>query len=104
MFIEAHQRFRLVQQIIRTMGFIPDTMEDDETMIFVGDDWVVFLPDVNPSVVAIGFEEEIEPHHAAELSMRFSKTLEFMNIEVIVSSELGRDLTEAIRDYSPTIQ
>jgi len=62
----------LIQQVLRTMGMEPDVDSDDESLIWVDDDWKIFLPNDEMECVVIKFDDLTNPHVAADIAMRFT--------------------------------
>ena len=79
----------LTNQIIRTMGMEPEVDTDDEKLIWVDEDWKIFLPGDDSSCVVIEFDNLMNPHAAANIAMRFSKIFDLFNVHVVVGHEFN---------------
>jgi hypothetical protein len=77
----------LINQIVRTMGMEPDIDDGDGRLIWVDDDWKIFLPDDDQPCVVIIFDDLMKPYAAADIAMRFSKILDLFNVQVVIGHE-----------------
>lgn len=77
----------LINQIVRTMGMEPDIDDGDGRLIWVDDDWKIFLPDDDQPCAVIIFDDLMKPHAAADIAMRFSKILDLFNVQVVIGHE-----------------
>jgi hypothetical protein len=75
----------LIQQIVRTMEMEPEV--ENDSVIWVDNDWKIHLPDDDPSCVVIEFDDLMNPHAAADIAMRFSKVLDLMGANVMVATK-----------------
>jgi len=60
---------------------------DDDSLIWVDDDWKIFLPDDESPCVVIEFDDLMNPHAAADIAMRFTKILDLAGVRVMVATE-----------------
>ena len=88
MHVKKEPRLFSVQQAIKSLGLTPIIEGGNESFISVEYEWVIYLPQDQPSTVIIGFEKWVDSHEAAKLSIQFSRIMDLIGIEVVVSPDL----------------